>query len=94
MSTYIPSNVSPEEFFTHYCTDSNAVAYVQEMMDKMAAMQKQIASLEKALELTQEQVSFAQDLVETIDTTMSRAVSLKQLRKDYTVVRENTYFEI
>ena len=94
MTTYIPSNVSPEEFFTYYCTDSNAVAYVQEMMDKMAAMQKQIASLEKALELTQEQVGFAQDLVETIDTVVSRAVSLKQLRKDYAVVRENTYFEI
>jgi len=94
MSTYIPSNVSPEEFFTHYCTDSNAIAYMQEMMAKMAAMQKELASLERSLELTQEQVGFAQDLVETLDTVMDRAVSLRQLRKDYAIARENTYFEI
>ena len=94
MSAYISSNVSPEEFFTYHCTDSNAVAYMQEMMDKMAAMQKEIAFLERSLELTQEQVGFAQDLVETLDTVMDRAVSLRQLRKDYAIARENTYFEI
>ena len=94
MSTYIPSTISAEEFFKHYCTDSNAVAFYEQAVAGQAKMAKELASAERAVELLEEQASFARALIEELEAKLERAKSLKDFRKEWKMSLDNSCFEL
>lgn len=63
---YINSNVTAEEFFKYHCTDDNAVRFYNEIVAKESDTERVIADLERRLELAEEQVYFAQNLLNGI----------------------------
>jgi hypothetical protein len=66
MTKYINSNVSVEEFFRDHCTDENAVRFYNKIVENEANTGRVIADLERRLELAEEQIYFAQDLLNGI----------------------------
>jgi hypothetical protein len=66
MNKYINSNVSVEEFFRDHCTDENAVRFYNKIVENEANTGRVIADLERRLELAEEQIYFAQDLLNGI----------------------------
>jgi 5-bromo-4-chloroindolyl phosphate hydrolysis protein len=94
MATYIPSTVSAEEFFKHYCTDENAVAFYEQAVAGQAKMAKELASADRAVEILEEQASFARALIEELEAKLERAKSLKDFRKEWKMSLDNSYFEL
>lgn len=66
MTKYINSNVSADEFFKYHCTDENATRFYNELVEEESDTERVIAGLERRLELAEEQVYFAQNLVDGI----------------------------
>lgn len=91
---YIHSTVSAEEFFKHYCTDANAVAFYEQAVEGQAKMAKDLASAKRAVELLEEQASFASALIEELEAKLVRAKSLKDFRKEWEMSIDNSYFEL
>ncbi len=89
------SNLSVEEFFRlnqdsiPSCTQDKLF----EMIEEIKKQDEEIKRLERNNELAWEQVSFARDLVETIDNFAERELP-KTKQKMYNTLRENTYFEV
>lgn len=63
MTKYINSNVSAEEFFKYHCTDENAVRFYNKIVEEDSNYERVIEDLEHRLELAEEQVYFAQNLL-------------------------------
>lgn len=63
MTKYINSNVTVEEFFKYHCTDENAVRFYEELVEEESDYEQVIADLERRLELAEEQVYFARNLL-------------------------------
>jgi hypothetical protein len=66
MVKHINSNVSVEEFFKYHCTDENAVRFYDEIVKEESDLKRVIADLERRLELAEEQIYFAQNLLNGI----------------------------
>lgn len=66
MTKYINSNVSIEEFFKYHCEDENAVRFYNEIVAEESDTCRVIADLERRLELAEEQIYFAQNLLNSI----------------------------
>ena len=64
------------------------------MMPEMEALESEIKTLRKENELSWEQVSFARDLVETIESSLNSVTSAKQAREAFKRALENSYFEM
>ncbi len=89
------SNLSVEEFFR--LNQDSIPSCIQdklfEMIEEIKKQDEEIKRLERNNELAWEQVSFARDLVETIDNFAERELP-KTKQKMYNTLRENTYFEV
>jgi hypothetical protein len=66
MTKYINSNVSAEEFFRYHCEDENAVRFYNKIVEAESDTAYIVADLERRLELAEEQVCFAQNLLNGI----------------------------
>jgi hypothetical protein len=66
MSKYIKSNVSADEFFKYHCTDENATRFYSELVEEASNTGRLLADLERRLELAEEQIYFAQNLLNGI----------------------------
>ena len=66
--------------------------FLQQQQDMIAELKYDLQVSNKKREMFQEQVYFAQDLVESIDVFARDNLS-KRLQKEYTKIRECTYFE-
>lgn len=66
MNKYINSNVTAEEFFRDHCTDENATRFYNELVEEELNAGRVIADLERRLELAEEQIYFAQNLLNGI----------------------------
>jgi hypothetical protein len=66
MNKYINSNVSVEEFFRDHCTDENATQFYNKIVAEELNTGRVIADLERRLELAEEQIYFAQNLLNGI----------------------------
>jgi hypothetical protein len=66
MNKYINSNVSIEEFFRDHCTDENATQFYNKIVAEELNTGRVIADLERRLELAEEQIYFAQNLLNGI----------------------------
>lgn len=66
MSKYINSNVSAEEFFRDHCTDENAVRFYNKIVEEDSNYERVIEDLERRLELAEEQIYFAQNLLNSL----------------------------
>jgi hypothetical protein len=84
MTKYINSNVSAEEFFRDHCTDENAVRFYNEIVKEESDYEQIIADRERRLELAEEQIYFAQNLLNRIVLKVqgySNAAGATKLRK-------------
>ena len=66
MTKYINSNVSIEEFFRDHCEDANAIRFYNELVEEDSDTARVIADLERRLELAEEQIYLAQNLLNGI----------------------------
>lgn len=66
MTKYINSNVSIDDFFRYHCEDENAVRFYNELAAEESDTERVIADLERRLELAEEQIYFAQNLLNGI----------------------------
>lgn len=89
------SNLSVEEFFS--LNQNSIPSCIQdkffEMIEELKKQDEKIKRLERNNELAWEQVSFARDLVESIDNFVEKELP-KTKQKMYDTLRENTYFEV
>jgi hypothetical protein len=89
------SNLTPQEYF--YLNQDRIPAEIQdkfqEMVDRLISLEKDNEVLRRNLELAEEQIDFARNLVEEIDAFAEENLS-KAKKKVYDQIRENTYFEI
>jgi len=91
------SNMSIEErvkYATESMTKEQLLDMIYEMQDTVIKAQKDIEILEKREERMQEQIYFAQDLVEMIDNAVKQHSRFKEFKEAYRLIREETYFEI
>ncbi|MFA7473931.1 MAG: hypothetical protein WCY86_13570 [Spirosomataceae bacterium] len=66
MTKYINSNVTPDEFFKYHCEDENAIRFYSKIVAGESDTSRVIADLERRLELAEEQVYLAQNLLNGI----------------------------
>lgn len=64
----------------------------QELVDQLEELKEENKVLERNLELSEEQIDFARNLVEEIDAFAEQNLP-KVKKKVYDQIRENTYFE-
>lgn len=89
----IPSNTTPDEFFTYYCTDARAVAFYEKAALSIAKDEAETARLRRRIELAEEQVYFARELLDTIEHELNSATRLTEFKKYFARLLENSYFE-
>lgn len=89
---HIPSNMSSDTFFMYHCTDENAVEFYTEARDKINSLEKRLCSLGGYLERAEEQVSFAQDLVDRIEKALGYTRA-KEMREAIRNAIEESMFE-
>lgn len=98
MKSYIPESYSLEEVLRiHRDTlPDMVIPFLERIAEEQLAMNRQVAALNRELELSEEQVSNARHLVESIshfvDNDQSR--SGKAVREHITTLIENSYFEL
>ena len=89
------SNLTAEEYF--YLNQDKIPTEIQdkfqEMVDRLISLEKENKGLRRNLELAEEQIDFARNLVEEIDAFAEENLS-KVKMKVYNQIRENTYFEV
>lgn len=89
------SNLTAEEYF-HLNQDKIPTEIqdkFQEMLDRLINLEEENKVLARNLELAEEQIEFARNLVEELDQFAEQNLS-KVKMKVYNQIRENTYFEV
>lgn len=70
---------------------------VRVQIEELQAINEQLEKAKKLsdrnLELTEEQLYFAQTLIEEYDILVRDTTTLKQLRKAYAIASDNSYYE-
>lgn len=85
---YINSNVTPEQFFRDHCTDDNAKRFYEDLIEDNESFDAERKEEQRQLELAEEQVYFARNLIEKINYILKTydnkagAVKLKQSISD------------
>ena len=89
------TNMTPEEFLRLNAESipAEVLKYLNNFTSKIAELEEKVEELERSNELAWEQVSFARDLVEQLDSFAEDNLSKAKL-KMYNQIRENTYFEV
>lgn len=94
---HIPSSYSPDEI-VKYCVPEALQSTIGQVLDdliqQIAELEKDIQAAEKSNELAWEQVSFARDLIESIDHHVERNTKFTEFKKAYRTAREDTSFEV
>ena len=94
---HVPSSYSPDEI-VKYCIpealQSTIGNLLDELLQRIADLEKEVAAGEKCNELAWEQVSFARDLIESIDHHVERNTKFTEFKKAYRTAREDTSFEV
>lgn len=88
----IPSNTTPDEFFTYYCTDERAVTFYEKAAINIAKDEAETARLRRRIELAEEQCYFARELIEQIEQAASE-LNMRDFRKALARFLDNSYFE-
>ena len=89
------SNLTAQEYF--YLNQDKIPTEIQdkfqELVDQLEELKEENKAVRRNLELAEEQISFARNLVEEIDRFAEQNLS-KVKKKVYDQIRENTYFEV
>lgn len=92
---HINSNVTPEEFFDHFCTDENAKRFYEEGLENHTdeVESREIDDLQKREELLEEQLSWAKELIGELEHIIKRETRVGALRKFALKAIEESLFE-
>ena len=90
---YILSNVTPEVFFRHHCTDENAIEFYEKSLEDLKALDFEYAGYAKSLELAEEQVYFAKNLIKEIKEALNSCTTAKDLKRDIKLALSDSMFE-
>lgn len=94
---HIPSSYSPDEI-VKYCVpeslQSTIGALLDDLLQQITDLEKEVKDSEKSNELAWEQVSFARDLIESIDHHAERNTKMVDFKKAYAQCRADTSFEV
>ncbi|MCK9530430.1 MAG: hypothetical protein M0R77_07705 [Gammaproteobacteria bacterium] len=90
----IASNMSHEEILRYTNVSDEVRKIIDDMLDTIVSYEKEIEALNRSEERLSEQLDFARDLVETLDYTVNRYSRMADFKKEYSRVRQDTYFEI
>ena len=98
MNESLKNNLSIEEFFRYTDLPEHVSVKIEELLEKLGKQEKEIEYLSRRNEMAWEQVEFAANLLESIDTLVDRLPSRKtgvipEFQKEYKIVCENSYFE-
>lgn len=94
------SNMSFEEVLKYSDIPVQLQAAIDKMLEALAQNESEIKSLRRSDELTNEQVCFARELVESIDHLVNielpdrKTGVIVDFKKAYKRIRDDTYFEI
>lgn len=66
---------------------------IEELQARNEQLEKAKKLADRNLELTEEQLYFAQTLIEEYDILVKDCTTLKQLRKAYAIASDNSYYE-
>lgn len=89
----VPSNVCPEEFFNFYCTDERAVEYYDKVVRKIEEHNREAEELRKQVELLDEQLFFAQELVGALERALKQETVLSNFKKRFATILADSSFE-
>lgn len=89
------SSITAEEFLrlNESSIPVEFLKYFDEFSEQIKELQTEVNNLKRSDELAWEQVSFARDLVQQLDSFAENNLSKPKL-KMYNQIRENTYFEV
>lgn len=98
MNKALENNLPVDEFLKYASLPENVAKRLDELLEKLQEQEKEIKYLERRNELAWEQVSFAEDLIEQIDTLVDNLPFKKtgvipEFQKAYKIICENSYFE-
>jgi len=90
---HIPSNVTPEEYFRHYCQDEHAKKFFTDSLDELTSKEADSNSRDKQEELLREQIFFAHELISAVEEQLNRTTSLKEYKKTFARILADSLFE-
>lgn len=88
----MPSNTTPDEFFTYYCTDERAVTFYERAALNTAKDEAELTRLRRRIDLVEEQVYFARELIEQIEDA-AKQLNIRDFRKALARFLDNSFFE-
>jgi hypothetical protein len=93
----IPSNFSLEEIIKYVELDSNVNRLVEESIDKIIKLEKELTSVESSLERKEEELAFCRDFIEISMNMLDRAkskVELTEAKKQIIIDLKNSCIEL
>jgi len=92
-NNYVYSNITPEEYFKHYCDDENAIRFFESYTELNEENEKEIESQSKANEILSEQIYFAEELIKRLEKELDNSSSFKDFKKKFKLVLSESMFE-
>lgn len=86
------SNMTVDEVM-NYGTDQQKINYMQQLIDQRDNAIAEYKNQSRSLELAEEAVYFARELLDEIELGLNISRSIGQARKAFTTSVENSYFE-
>lgn len=92
---YITSNVTPEEYFRHYCRDEHARKFYENIVKELMIKQdgEDAKAWDRQEELLREQIFFAQELISELECQLNRTTRLTEFKKDFDRILADSLFE-
>jgi len=93
----IPSNYTLEEVIKYCNLPEEVVVRLEDMMDKMQILEKQVKQADRIEERLREQVQFRDNYIEEVMDVFSKAKSKQELveaKKYAGIALENSYIEL
>jgi len=88
---HVPANTSLDEFLKYYCTDPNAERFIKDIEEQIGVELK--GHVEQATELIQEQLGFANNLIDELEAALLNCTRLKDFKEAFARILEDSYFE-
>lgn len=86
--------LTDQEYFKYVCQDEEAVKRFDNVISNIEAEKREVSATERDLELSEEQVMFAQGLIESIQEAMRVAVTRKGLVQSIERLVQESNFEV
>lgn len=92
-NNYVNFNVTPEEYFKHYCEDENAIKFFESYVERDESNEKEAERLERNNEILSEQNWFAQNLLDRLEKELDNTFNIKDFKKKFKLALSESMFE-